>query len=648
MLNLNELDRLGIEAYLERYQNKELLRFLTCGSVDDGKSTLIGRLLYDAGAVFEDQLAAAIRDTRKYGTTGEELDYALLIDGLSAEREQGITIDVAYRYFATARRKFIITDTPGHEQYTRNMATGASNADLAVILVDARKGVLDQTRRHAFIVSLLGLKHVVVAVNKMDLVDYDPAVFDRIRTDFMDFAAKLQITDLHFIPVSALRGDNIVQRSNRTPWYEGTTLLDLLETVHIASDRNLIDLRFAVQQVIRPNLDFRGYAGNVLAGVIREGDEVIALPSGQRSRVKAIHTFDGEREEAFPPLAVTLQLADEIDISRGDMLVHPNNAPDMGNHLEAMLVWMDGQALIPGHGYLLKHTCNQTSATVDALRYRMNVNSLHREPADHLALNEIGRVTLSTARPLTFDPYQKNRTSGAFILIDRLSNATVAAGMILDRASTDTTLARRRSAPDAGSNLRLQPSRITLEDRRVRLAQQPFTVWLTGLPRAGKSSLAFALEAALFERGHTTHVLDGENLRLGISRDLGFTPEDRWENQRRAAEIARLCNELGLISIVALASPLAADRAQARRIIGAERFIEVYCASPLAVCEQRDSDGLYARARAGELHNVTGIDAPYEAPSRPDITLDTGSIDLDSNLNRMLDLLEQRGWLKPH
>ncbi len=646
MARLDEIDRLGIDQYLAQYQSKSLLRFLTCGSVDDGKSTLIGRLLYDAGAVFEDQLESARRDSRKFGTTGEELDYALLIDGLSAEREQGITIDVAYRYFNTTRRKFIIADTPGHEQYTRNMATGASTADLAIILVDARNGVLDQTRRHAFIASLLGIRHIVVTINKMDLVDYDRGVFEQVRADFMDFAAKLQVPDLHFIPVSALRGDNIVRRSDRMPWFQGSTLLDLLETVHIASDRNLIDLRFAIQLVMRPDLDFRGYAGNMLSGVLRPGDEVVALPSGRRSRVKRIVTFDGELSAAFSPQAITVQLTDELDISRGDMLASPNNAPILSQQLEAMLVWLDSEPLDCGRSYLLKHTSNLTAASIDTVRYRMNINSLHREPSAGLALNEIGRVALTSSRPLACDAYHKNRATGAFILIDRLSNATVAAGMILDSTPSERILARRHRAADAGSNLRPQHGSLTPAVRAARLDQQPFTLWLTGLPRAGKSSLAFALEAELCGHGYHVHVLDGENLRLGINADLGFSPQDRWENQRRAAEIARMCNDLGLITIVALASPLTADRAQARRIIGEDRFLEIYCEASLEVCEQRDEDGLYARARAGEIGNVTGIDAPYEPPQAADQVLDTAAHSVNSNVAALLDMLSSHGLLK--
>jgi bifunctional enzyme CysN/CysC len=640
-----EIDRLGIDGFLETYRNKELLRLLTCGSVDDGKSTLIGRLLHDSHQVFDDHLAAARKDTARYGTTGEEIDFALLTDGLKAEREQGITIDVAYRYFATDKRKFIIADTPGHEQYTRNMATGASTSDLAVILVDARHGVLDQTRRHAFIVSLLGIKHIVVAINKMDLVDFREDVYESIRQTFIDFSAKLNVSDLHFIPMSARAGDNVVFGSPRMPWYHGGPLLDYLETVYIASDRNLIDLRMPIQHVLRPNLDFRGFAGTIASGILRKGDDVVALPSGKRSKVASIVTFGGERDEAFAPMAVVVTLEDEVDVSRGDQLVHVNNAPRLENRIEAMVVWMSETPLEVGKSYLLKHNTAQTSATVTGVRYRTNVSTMRREDADKLALNEIGRLSLETMRPLAYDAYQRNRATGSFILIDRMTNATLAAGMIVDRKPAQDTLARRSAASDAGTNVRARRSTITTEARAHKLGQKPFTVWLTGLPRAGKSSIAFALEQALIARGLTAHVLDGETLRTGLSSDLGFSGQDRWENQRRAAEIARLCNELGLITIAALVSPLAADRAQAERIVGEERFVEVFCNAPLAVCEQRDSEGLYARARAGELDNVTGVDAPYEAPAAADVVLDTAGTSVEQNVAALVRALEQRGLL---
>ena len=645
-MSTSELDRLGIEGYLQQYRDKGMLRFLTCGSVDDGKSTMIGRLLHDCEQVFDDQLAAARKDSTKYGTTGEAVDYALLVDGLQAEREQGITIDVAYRYFSTDRRKFIIADTPGHVQYTRNMATGASNCDLAIILIDARLGVLEQTRRHAFIVSLLGIQHLVVAVNKMDLVGHDRQVFERIRADFSEFATKLQVRDVHFIPMSALRGENIVHRSEHMPWFQGSPLLDHLENVHLASDRNLIDLRLPVQSVVRPNLNYRGFTGTLCSGILRKGDEVVALPSGRKSRVKSIDAFDGALDEAFAGMTVTLTLQDEIDVSRGDMFASVNNAPQASHSVEAMVVWMAEEPMQPGNRYILKHTTNQSAATVSDLRYRLNVSTLHKEAAAALLLNEIGRVRLETMRPLFWDPYAKNHSTGSFILIDRLSNATVAAGMIVDRTPADRAGDRRRRAEDAGTNLTATKSRIEPPQRQQRLQQQPFTVWLTGLPRAGKVEVAYALEEELFRRGFVAHVLAAGNLRQGLGRDLGFSGEDRWENQRRAAEVARIGNDAGLISIVSLVSPLAADRAQARAIVGAERFVEVYCSAPLEVCEARDQSGLYAGAREGQLRNVTGVDAPYEPPVAADCVLPTGERDTAACAAQLLAVLEQKGLLR--
>ena len=642
-----EIDRQGIDQYLERYGNREMLRLLTCGSVDDGKSTLIGRLLYDSQMVFDDVLAATRKASERFGTTGEEIDLALLVDGLQAEREQGITIDVAYRYFATERRKFVIADTPGHVQYTRNMATGASNCDLAVILIDARHGVLEQTRRHSFLCAQLGIQHFVIAINKMDLVDYREDRFQEIRAAYGEFAARLQVRDIHFLPLSALKGENVVHRSANMPWYQGSPLLDHLETVHVASDRNLQDLRFPVQNVVRPDLDFRGYAGTLASGVLRVGDPVVALPSGKQSKVASITTFDGELQEAFASQAITVTLTDEIDISRGDMLVAPNNAPPLENALEAMLVWFDPTPLKVGQQYLVKHTTAASPIAVTDVRYRVNIGTLRRETAHSLQMNEIGRVRLESARPLAADAYAKNRATGSFILIDRLTNATVAAGMIVERKVAADALKRRKASADAGSNVRLQQKRtITAEDRRQRLGQQPFVLWITGLPRAGKSSLAYALEQRLFDARHHVHVLDGEILRLGISRDLGFSGADRWENQRRAAEIARLNLDLGTSTIIALVSPIAFERAEARQIVGAERFFEIYCDAPLAACEARDTDGLYARARAGEIANVTGVDAPYEPPAAADLILDTVGVPLAQNVEAVLDFLRGRGLLR--
>ncbi|KAB2965015.1 MAG: sulfate adenylyltransferase subunit CysN [Thermoanaerobaculia bacterium] len=635
----------GFERFLAAYQQRDLLRLLTCGSVDDGKSTLIGRLLHDSHALFDDQMTALEKLSNKHGTTGGDLDFALLLDGLAAEREQGITIDVAYRYFSTARRKFIIADTPGHVQYTRNMATGSSNCDLAVILVDARNGVLDQTRRHAFIATLLGIRHLVLAVNKMDLVDYRQEVFEQVREQFTDFAARLQVSDVHFIPVSAVQGENVVRRSERMPWYQGASLLSYLESVHIAGDRNLVDLRFPIQIVQRPNASFRGFGGTVASGILRRGAEVVALPSGRRSRIRGIHTFDGDLEEAFPPQSVTVTLEDELDLSRGAMLVAPGNVPHLEHSFEAMLVWMAEEPMRPGAGgYMIKHTTTMAPAAVGELRYRINVSSLHREAADRLSLNDIGRVRIESPRLLAYDPYRKNRETGAFILIDRLTNATVAAGTILEREPAESRL-DRPPAGDAAANVRPQASRIPAGERAGLLGQRPVTVWLTGLPRAGKSTVAFALEERLFAAGRKVQVLDGEGMRLGLNSDLGFSRHDRREHVRRTAEVARMFNDQGLVVLAALVSPTADDRELARSIVGSDRFLEIHCSASLEVCEARDTDGLFRRARAGEIENVTGIDAPYEAPAAPDLELPTGEEETAASVERIWALLAARGLL---
>ncbi len=642
-----ELDAHGIDGYLQRYGRREMLRLLTCGSVDDGKSTLIGRLLFDTSMVHDDVLAATKKASDRFGTTGPDLDLALLVDGLQAEREQGITIDVAYRYFATERRKFVIADTPGHVQYTRNMATGASNCDLAVILIDARHGVLEQTCRHSFICSLLGIQHFVIAVNKMDLVGWSEARFEEIRAAYGEFAARLSVKDIHFIPMSALAGENVVRRGESMPWYQGSPLLDHLENVHVASDRNLVDLRFPVQLVVRPNLDFRGYAGTIASGVVRKGDRIAVMPSGKQSTVESIVTFAGELTEAFAPLAVTLTLADQIDISRGDVIVAPNNAPELQNSVEAMVVWFDGAPLQPGARLLVKHTTAQTAATVEEIRYRINVATLRRETAGELAMNEVGRIRLECARPLAADAYAKNRGTGSFILIDRMTNATVAAGMVVERKTARDSTSRGRASADAGTNVRIaQKRQVTAEERKARLGQQPFVLWITGLPRSGKSSLAYGLEKLLFDGGHHVQVLDGELLRQGLCRDLGFSAADRWENQRRAAEIARHNLAFGISTIVALVSPMAFEREDARVLVGDGNFFEVFCDAPLEVCEARDEHGLYARARAGEIANVTGVDSPYEPPARADLRLDTAGASLDANLAAVISFLRGRGLLR--
>jgi bifunctional enzyme CysN/CysC len=612
----------GFAEVLAANEKKDLLRFLTCGSVDDGKSTLIGRLLNDSLQIYEDHLRALESDSRRIGSAGDNVDFALLMDGLKAEREQGITIDVAYRYFSTPRRKFIIADCPGHVQYTRNMVTGGSTCNLAVVLVDAQKGVSEQTRRHSFICSLLDIGHILVAVNKMDLVDWSEEVFEAIRADFTGFAARLAVRDVSFVPISALAGDNVVDRSVRMPWYRGAPLLDLLEDAHVASERNLVDLRFPVQYVLRQEMSFRGYAGTVASGVLRPGAEVVVLPAGNRTRVRSIFTWEGEVPEAFPPMAVTVTVEDDLDIGRGDMLVYPRNQPRVGDDLEAVLVWMDEKPLSLDRPYIVKQTTRETRAQVEEIAYRFDVNTLHREPAETLALNEIGRVRIGLARPLAFDPYTRNRATGSFILIDPVSNATAGAGMILDRAAPREVGDRTDTGRSA---LRPRQSLVRAAEREARLGQRPVTVWLTGLPKSGKSTVAYAYERRLFDEGRAVVVLDGENLRLGISDNLGFGALERSENVRRAAHIARLMNDAGLVVVVALVSPFAADRAEARRIVGEDRFFEVYLSAPIEVCESRDTEDLYARARRGELPGFTGVSAPYEPPESPDLTLDPDS-----------------------
>ncbi|WP_158890493.1 adenylyl-sulfate kinase [Amycolatopsis anabasis] len=582
----------------------QLLRLATAGSVDDGKSTLIGRLLFDSKTLFSDQLAAIERTSRERGA--EYPDLALLTDGLRAEREQGITIDVAHRYFATPRRKFIIADTPGHIQYTRNMVTGASTADLALILVDARKGVLEQSRRHAFLASLLGIPHMVLCVNKMDLVDWSAERFEEIREDFRRFAMKLDVHDLSFVPVSALHGDNIVHRGTSMPWYEGPPLLHQLEEVHVASDRNLIDARFPVQYVIRPRDDYRGYAGTVAGGVFKPGDEVVVLPSGFTTTVRAIWGPGGVRiDEAFPPQAVTLQLTDDLDVGRGDLICRPNNRPHLGQDLDAMVCWFTETAqLTEGAKYTIRHTTRAAPARIQTVDYRLDVNTLHRdESANALALNEIGRIRLRTQQTLPFDPYRRNRDTGSFILVDDVTNNTVAAGMI--------------TGPSA--NVVWHAAAVGREER----ASRGLTIWLTGLSASGKSTVAVELERRLVAAGRPAYLLDGDNLRHGLNADLGFSAADRAENVRRVGEVARLFADAGVVAVVSLISPYRADRDRVRA--AHERaglsFVEVFVDTPIELCEQRDPKGMYAKARAGEITGFTGVDDPYEAPERPDLVL---------------------------
>jgi bifunctional enzyme CysN/CysC len=614
--------------------------------VDDGKSTLIGRLLFESKGIYEDQLEAVRSASGKKGSALEDLDLALVTDGLKAEREQGITIDVAYRYFSTPRRKFIIADTPGHVQYTRNMATGASTASLSVILIDASQGVLTQSKRHAFIAALLGIPHVVVTVNKMDLVDYSEDVFRSICEEFREFAAKLEVRDITFVPVSALKGDNVVNRSENMKWYQGTTLLNYLETVHIAGDRNLIDMRFPVQYVSRATSDFRGYMGTVASGVVRPGDEVTVLPSGVKTRIEKVLGVDQELDEGFPPLAVTLTLADEIDVSRGDMIAHVNNLPQVSNTFEAMVVWMAEQPMEQNKGYLVKHTTRTTPGHISELRYKVDVDTLHRQPADTLSLNEIGRVALTTSRPLCFDSYNKNRSSGAFIIVDRVTDNTVGAGMILDRIPKGMLhTGGRWKAPAESEHVSAHESLIKPEERKSRLGHQPFTVWLTGLTGSGKTTVAYQLERLLFDSGINAFVLDGENVRLGFSADLDFSAQARSENIRRAAEVARLLNEAGLVVICAFLSPYEKDRENVREAVGSDQFFEVYLSAPVEECKKRRPE-LYEKAESGEIANFSGVTAPYEPPKSADLILPTHQLSVEDSLQEVLARLKAEGLLE--
>ncbi len=639
-----DLSQEDIHTYLARHQKKELLRFLTCGSVDDGKSTLIGRLLHDTKMIYEDQLAAVKRDSEKVGTTGAgEIDLALLTDGLKAEREQGITIDVAYRYFSTDRRKFIIADTPGHEQYTRNMATGASTCQLAIILIDARHGVMTQTRRHSYIVSLLGIRHVVVAINKMDLVDYSREVFERIKDDYTGFVAKLELHDITFIPMSALKGDNVASKSDTMPWYSGPPLLDYLETVHIAGDRNLTDLRFPVQYVLRPNLDFRGFSGTVASGVLRNGDEVMVLPSGKRSHVKSIVTYDGDLDEAFAPQAVTVTLTDEVDVSRGDMLVLPDKLPQVSSEIEAMVVWMAEQPFVPGRLYTLKQTTRQVTAEVASFRYGVDVNTLEHRSIARLELNEVGHVQLSLTQPLACDPYRTNAATGAFILIDRLTNNTVGAGMILETGSGKSQGDVWAAEPAA--LLKMRESLIAPTEREQRYGQMPVTVLLIGLTGSGKSQIAYGLERRLWDEGRAVTVLYGQNMRQGLNRDLGFTADDRSENLRRSAEVAKLMNDAGVITIAAFVAPHEAVREKAKQLIGNDRVLEVFCTAPNEVLRARDKSGAYQLADAGKIAQMPGVSAAFEEPKSPDLVLQTDQISVDESVSRIVELMKMKGYL---
>ena len=597
-----------LELWLAQQTDKGLLRFLTCGSVDDGKSTLIGRLLYDSQLVLDDQLASLRKESRNRMVGEEGIDFSLLVDGLAAEREQGITIDVAYRFFSTDKRKFIVADTPGHEQYTRNMATGASNADLGIVLIDARKGVLTQTRRHSFILSLIGVKHVVLAVNKIDLVGYDQGVFDAIEADYRAFAKDLGFETLVAIPVSALNGDNMLKPSAKMPWYRGPQLVPYLETVEVASDRINRPMRYPVQWVNRPNLDFRGFSGTVASGVVRTGDEVLVAASRKPAVISRIVTMDGDISTAIAGQAVTLVLDREVDISRGDMLTHPGETPEYSNQFQARMIWMSEESAFPGRSYLLKIGAQLVPATITDLKFRTNVNTLEQTAAKTLELNEVGTLTIATDKPIAFDSYASNPLTGAFILIDRISNATLGAGVI------DFGLRRAQ-------NLSWQSFDVNRTVRAEMKGQVPAIVWFTGLSGSGKSTVANLIEKKLTVEGKHAFILDGDNVRHGLNKDLGFTEEARVENIRRVAEVARLMAEAGLIVLVSFISPFRNERRLAREIAGDITFTEVYVDTPLEVCEARDPKGLYARARRGEIKNFTGIDSPFEAPEHPDIVL---------------------------
>ncbi|NVK18622.1 MAG: sulfate adenylyltransferase subunit CysN [Methylocystaceae bacterium] len=621
-----------ILQYLQAQENKSLLRFITCGSVDDGKSTLIGRLLWDSKLIFEDQLAALEADSKRVGTQGGDIDYALLLDGLQAEREQGITIDVAYRFFSTDKRKFIVADTPGHEQYTRNMATGASNADIAVILVDGRKGILTQTKRHSYIVSLVGIKKVVVAVNKMDLVDYSQKKFDQIETEYREFAKDLGFEDITCVPISALKGDNIIETSPHTHWYHGPTLMSYLETVEVASNLPKAAFRMPVQWVNRPNLDFRGFSGTIEAGTIKPGDEIAVPASGQTSKVDKIVTMDGDLDQAIAGQAVTITLTDEIDISRGDMLVDPKNRPDYADQFESEIIWMHEDALLPGRSYLIKFGSQSAGAQVSELKYKVNVNSLEQCAAKTLELNEVGICNIALDRNVAFDPYSESPGTGRFILIDRYSNATVGVGMI--------SHALRRA-----SNVHWQSLDVTKQERAERKGQKASVLWFTGLSGSGKSTIANLVEKKLHSLHKHTYTLDGDNVRHGLNKDLGFSDADRVENIRRIGETAKLFVDAGMITLTSFISPFESERKMARDLLEEGEFIEIFVDTPLEICEERDVKGLYAKARAGDLPNFTGISSPYEAPKEPEIYIDGSQLSAEEAAEYIVKKLEDFGIL---
>lgn len=625
---------LNIQEFLNQDQKKDLLRLLTAGSVDDGKSTLIGRLMFDSKMLYEDQLSTLERDSKRIGHAGDDIDYALLLDGLKAEREQGITIDVAYRYFSTAKRKFIIADTPGHEQYTRNMITGGSTANLAIILIDARYGVITQTKRHTFLASLLGIKHVVVAVNKMDLVDFDKNVFEKIKSNYKTFVTQLDIPDVTFVPISALKGDNVVEKSDRTPWYHGESMLQFLENVHISSDRNFTDMRFPVQYVLRPDINFRGFSAAVASGIISKGDKVMVLPSLKKSRIKSIVTYDGELDYAFPPQSVTVTLEDEIDISRGDMLVHPDSLPRVERQFEAMLVWMDENEMNVSTQFYIKHANNSTKARIDEVKHRVDINALEIQTAENLSLNEIGRVVITTAKPIYFDPYKKNKQTGSFILIDPITHNTCAVGMILDKlegknlASRITDIEKEKIAQ--GKSL------IQRKEYETQYNQKGETIWITGLHGSGKNELAFSLERKLFGNGAITVLIDGSSVRSGLNRELDFSPADRAENLRRVAHICKMLNDQGIITICSFISRNESLRRQIAEIIGPDRFHLFYMDATLDYCKNNKPE-LYQLIEEGKAENLPGVDLEYEVPTNAQLIFKPE--ENGQNIDKVLDYL---------
>ncbi|MCH9836806.1 sulfate adenylyltransferase subunit CysN [bacterium] len=632
MAHASDLIASDIEGYLTSHQYKSMLRFITCGSVDDGKSTLIGRLLYESHLVFEDHLATLEADSAKVGTQGSDLDFALLLDGLAAEREQGITIDVAYRFFSTERRKFIVADTPGHEQYTRNMVTGASTADVAVVLVDARKGVLTQTRRHSFLVSLLGIKRVVVAINKMDLVDYSHDIFNAIEAEYLNFASRISLDDITFIPLSALKGDNVTSASEHTNWYNGPTLIEYLETVPAADERAGQSFRMPVQWVNRPNLDFRGFSGQVVGGTVRPGDAVRVLPAGTTSRVDRIVTMDGDLGEAIAGQSVTITLTDEVDVSRGDMICHTDNSAEVADQFESHVIWMHENGMLPGRPYLMRIGARTVGVTIGDPKYRIDVNTLGHLAANTLEMNEIGVCNISLDRAIPFDPYSENRDTGGFVIIDKMTQSTVGAGLL--------HFALRRS-----HNIHWQDVRVNKNARAEQNSHRPGLVWLTGLSGSGKSTIANIVESKLHAMGVHTYLLDGDNLRHGLNRDLGFTDADRVENIRRVSEVAGLMVDAGLIVLASFISPFAAERQLARERLSNGEFIEVHVDAPLDVAEARDPKGLYAKARRGDLSNFTGIDSPYERPASPEVRIDTSIVEPDVAADVVIDALRSAGMI---